>query len=526
MPPFRPFRTLERTVNPENAERPAKAAAHAERTAGAESTANAEATEHTERAPTCAEDAGRTAGAGRTGRTGPAEGAGSTGPAEGTGSTGRAEPAGHTGCTGPAGHTGRAAGAGRGAGAAGAGSMLTPTTRPLAWCLHLLFAGLLALTAGRAVLDGASSTAAVLVLCAALGAAYAAGPALPRVRGSRRAAAVWLGTVGAVWLVLLVFSADGVWLAFPLYFLQLHLLPRRVGEAAVAATALAAITAFSAHQGGLTPAVAIGPALGAAVAVAVVRGYQALYRESEERRRLIEELTATRADLAAAQHTAGALAERERLAREIHDTLAQGLTSIQLLLRAAERALPERTEAAAGHIARARGAAVDNLAEARRFVAALSPPSLAGGTLAGALERLCADVSARHPLAVRFHLTGPAAPLPTAHEVALLRIAQSALSNTARHAGASGAEVTLAHGEGAVVLEVRDDGVGFDPGRLPAPDPATGGFGIAAMHARMRALGGTLTVDAAPGRGTVLTARLPLATPAGTTHDDPAEARP
>ncbi|EHN76766.1 two component system histidine kinase, partial [Streptomyces coelicoflavus ZG0656] len=133
-----------------------------------------------------------------------------------------------------------------------------------------------------------------------------------------------------------------MWEAFPLYFLQLHLLSRRAGLAAVTATAVAAVAGYAAHAGSFGPAMVIGPALGAAVAVAVVWGYQALYRESERRRRLIEELTATRADLALAQHTAGVLAERERLAREIHDTLAQGLSSIQLLLRAAERALPER----------------------------------------------------------------------------------------------------------------------------------------------------------------------------------------
>lgn len=254
-------------------------------------------------------------------------------------------------------------------------STLTPTTRALTWCLHLLIIGLLALTVVRALGTGESRTGLIVAVCTALGVAYAVGPLLPRISGSRRAAALWLGVVGAVWLVLLVLTADALWLAFPLYFLQLHLLPRRSGLISVVATAVAAIVAFSAHQGAFAAANAIGPALGAAVAVAVVWGYQALYRESEQRRRLIEELTTTRADLAAAQHTAGVLAERERLAREIHDTLAQGLSSIQLLLRAAERALPARPEAAERYIDQARQTSVDNLAEARRFVAALTPPT-------------------------------------------------------------------------------------------------------------------------------------------------------
>ncbi|MEV5630251.1 sensor histidine kinase [Micromonospora tulbaghiae] len=392
---------------------------------------------------------------------------------------------------------------------------LTPTIRALAWCLHLLIAGLLVLTAVRAVTGDRPHAGLIVAAAAAFGLTYAAGPFLPRIRRSRRAAAWWLAAVGAVWLVLLGLSPDAIWVAFPLYFLQLHLLPRRAGLAAVIATAVAAVAGFAADTGSFTPAVAIGPALGAAVAVGVVWGYQALYRESEQRRQLIEELTATRADLARAQHTAGVLAERERLAREIHDTLAQGLSSIQLLLRAAERALPGRTDAAAGHVDAARQVAVDNLAEARRFVAALTPPTLEGTTLAGALERLCTTTSARHRLTVRFHLVGEPS-LSTAQEVALLRVAQSALANTVRHAEATTAEVTLSRLGDHVALHVVDDGHGFDPGRTPVPDADSGGFGLAAMRARMDALGGTLAVESAPGHGTALTARLPLTQPTET----------
>ncbi|MFV0131165.1 sensor histidine kinase [Streptomyces sp. HMX112] len=399
---------------------------------------------------------------------------------------------------------------------------LTPTTRALAWCLHLLVAGLLALAAGRAVADGRPHAGWVLAAAAACGLVYAAGPVLPGVSRSRWAAAVWLAAVGAGWLVLLALSPDGVWVAFPLYFLQLHLLPRRAGAAAVLGTAVVAVAGFAAHRGSFQAAMAIGPALGAAVAVAVVWGYQALYRESERRRNLIEELTATRADLAEAQHTAGVLAERERLAREIHDTLAQGLSSIQLLLRAAERALPHAPESATRHVDQARQAAVDNLAEARRFVAALAPPALEGTTLAGALERLCATTGARHPLTARFHLAGDPVALPTAQEVALLRVAQSALANTVRHAGAATAEVTLGYLGEQVAVRVVDDGQGFDPGRLPAPDPRTGGFGLAAMRARVHALGGTLSVESTPGHGTAVAARLPL----GQSADPVPEARP
>ncbi|MBQ1101012.1 sensor histidine kinase [Streptomyces sp. b94] len=387
---------------------------------------------------------------------------------------------------------------------------LTPTTRALAWCLHLLVIGLLVLAAGRAVADDGPRTGWIVASSVLCGLVYAAGPTLPGVRRSQRAATLWLAALGACWLVLLALSADGVWMAFPLYFLQLYLLPRRAGAAAVAATAVVAIAGFAGHQDSFSAAMAIGPALGAAVAVAVVRGYQALYRESEHRRRLIEELTATRADLAAAQHTAGVLAERDRLAREIHDTLAQGLSSIQLLLRAAERALPEAPRNAARYVDQARQAAADNLAEARRFVAGLTPPTLEGASLADALERLCTTISARHRLIARFHLTGDPAPLTTAHEVALLRIAQSALANTVRHAEATTAEVTLSYLGDHVVLDVVDDGRGFDPAFPLVPDPEAGGFGLAAMRARAKALGGTLTIESVPDHGTALAAQLPL----------------
>ncbi|MER6099696.1 sensor histidine kinase [Streptomyces sp. NPDC001728] len=387
---------------------------------------------------------------------------------------------------------------------------LTPALRALRLCLHLLIAGLLVLAAVRA--DSAAGTVAAVVM----GAVYAAGSYLPSVSGSQRAAAVWLGVLGLSWLVLLGLTQEALWLAFPLYFLQLHLLPTRWSLPVVTLTAVAAILSYVRHGAPITPGVFIGPLLGAAVAVATVLGYQALYRESERRRQLIEELITTRAELASAERHAGTLAERERLAREIHDTLAQGLSSIQLLLRAAERALPPGSPAA-GHIDRARQAAQDNLAEARRFVRALSPPDLEHGSLAAALERLCEPGSGGDAGAygagprVRFSVSGTPAELPTPYEVALLRIAQSALANTVRHAAASRAEITLSFMDASVTLDVVDDGAGFDPGAVrPSSD---GGFGLPAMRVRAESLGGTFTVESAPGQGTAVAVSLPL--PAG-----------
>ncbi|WP_328548363.1 sensor histidine kinase [Streptomyces platensis] len=394
---------------------------------------------------------------------------------------------------------------------------LTPVLRALRSCLHLMVAALLALAAVRAVADRTPDAPAVLATAAALCALYVTGPRLPRLRTSTGAAALWLAALGLVWLVLLALTPDGVWVAFPLFFVQLHLLPPRWALPAVAATTLAAIAGFGWHTHTLSVGTVLGPALGAAVAVAVVLGYEALYRESEQRRRLIEELTATRGELADAEHAAGVLAERERLAREIHDTLAQGLSSIQLLLRAAERALPERPGSALGHVRQARTAAVDNLAEARRFVRALSPPDLEAGSLPAALERVCATTARASGLAVHCQVSGAPTVLPTPHEVALLRIAQSALANTVRHAAAGRVELTLSYMDTEVALDIVDDGTGFVPAEVPAPGSAAvpgTGFGLAAMRARARALQGTLVVESAPGEGTAVAVTLPCPAPA------------
>ncbi|WP_211117454.1 sensor histidine kinase [Streptomyces sp. RPA4-5] len=393
---------------------------------------------------------------------------------------------------------------------------LTPVLRALRSCLHLMVAALLALAAVRAVADRTPDAPAVLA-AAALCVLYVTGPRLPRLRTSTGAAALWLAALGLVWLVLLALTPDGVWVAFPLFFVQLHLLPPRWALPAVAATTLAAIAGFGRHTHTLSVGTVLGPALGAAVAVAVVLGYEALYRESEQRRRLIEELTATRGELADAEHAAGVLAERERLAREIHDTLAQGLSSIQLLLRAAERALPERPGSALGHVRQARTAAVDNLAEARRFVRALSPPDLEAGSLPAALERVCATTARTSGLAVHCQVSGVPTVLPTPHEVALLRIAQSALANTVRHAAAGRVELTLSYMDTEVALDIVDDGTGFVPAEVPVPGSAAvpgTGFGLAAMRARARALQGTLVVESAPGEGTAVAVTLPCPAPA------------
>ncbi len=340
-----------------------------------------------------------------------------------------------------------------------------------------------------------------------VGVVYAVGPRW--AAGSERASGLWLAVLLATWVALLALTPDAIYLAFPLSFLLLHLLPRRAGLVAVALTTAAAVAGFAWHQDIFTAGMVIGPVLGAAVVIATVFGYQALLAESEQRRRLIVELGRTRSELATAERRAGVTDERERLAREIHDTLAQGLSSIQLLLQAAHRSLdPARTvdpPRALVLVEQARLTAKDNLDEARRVVRALSPGDLAESTLSAALHRLCENASARTGIAVAFHQEGPATPLATGVEVALLRIAQGALGNTEQHSGATRADVTLTVMDIAVTLDVVDDGAGFDPA---APAPGQGGFGLRSMRSRADELGGELSVESRLGHGTAVSVHL------------------
>ncbi|MYW13655.1 sensor histidine kinase, partial [Streptomyces sp. SID2563] len=205
---------------------------------------------------------------------------------------------------------------------------------------------------------------------------------------------------------------------------------------------------------------------------------------------------------------------------EIHDTLAQGLSSQQMLLQAADRTWDTDPAAARRHIRTAGGIAERNLAEARRFVHDLAPADLAeGGGLDAALHALAAreTAQAQGGLTVRCHIEGaPHTVLPDRTQSALLRIAQGALANVTEHAGATEAALTLTHLDDRTVLDIADNGHGFTP-TATAPGGVRG-HGLPAMRARLQQLGGTLTIESAPGEGTVVTATVPVAP----TPQDPA----
>jgi signal transduction histidine kinase len=225
--------------------------------------------------------------------------------------------------------------------------------------------------------------------------------------------------------------------------------------------------------------------------------------QSYERASLIEQLSRTRAELASAHRRAGVLAERQRLSGEIHDTVAQGFTSIIMLLQAVDADVERQPAAARRHLALAMETARENLAEARALVAALAPAGLEPGALDAALRRLTAAVAAERGVAAGFEVTGAACPLPRPAEVMLLRVGQEALANVRKHARARQVLVRLRYAGGQVGLEVTDDGVGFDPGQ-----PA-GGYGLPGMRARVDEAGGCLDVRSSPGGGTTVSVLVP-----------------
>lgn len=193
------------------------------------------------------------------------------------------------------------------------------------------------------------------------------------------------------------------------------------------------------------------------------------------------------------EREAAMLEERTRLAREIHDTLAQGLTGIVVQLGAAQRALEAAPAQAVGHLELAQRMARESLAEARRSVWNLRSPALERGDLSDALRGLTAR-PLRPETTLSFEQRGPVRPLPPTVESALLRVAQEALVNVARHAHATRAEVLLEYLPAAVRLTVRDNGVGFEQslGLEECASNPWNGFGLLGMRERIAALGGRL----------------------------------
>lgn len=317
-----------------------------------------------------------------------------------------------------------------------------------------------------------------------------------------RAQLAWLTAVTLTWLGLMAVHVDFAWLAFPLFFLHLHVVGPRSVPVAIALVILLTVTVilgFWWHEGRLGIGAVVGPVIGAVVAVAMSAAYSLFYAEARTQRRIAAELQATRDHLARSERHAGALRERERWAQDLHDTLAQGLASVVLLSRAAQEQHP--AEPLAGQLQQIERSAVDNLAQARALVEQRGP----GAGLTAELVAACRTTqdtarSAGSDLVVEFH--GPDAgrggevgevgeagdpPMGAEAATAVLRVAQSALANVLQHARASRCVVTFAVHRDEVTLDVFDDGAG----RGDRPE----GFGITTMRQRANTAAGTLTVE-------------------------------
>ncbi len=251
-----------------------------------------------------------------------------------------------------------------------------------------------------------------------------------------------------------------------------------------------------------------------------IRSYQTVGAQAAlalENLRLVEEARK-------AGRQAGVLRERQRMAHEIHDTLAQGFTSIVTNLEAAEGDVPPSSTRAQHHLDQARLTARESLTEARRLVWALRPEALESVSLPEALERLAERWSTQSGIAAGVATTGTPCPLPSEVEATLFRIGQEALNNARKHAeGASRVALTLSYMGDVVALDARDDGAGFDPAREAGRvrDRDSGGFGLKGMRERVEGVGGALSVESAPGEGTTLTVELPVVPPDSSRVESP-----
>ena len=330
-------------------------------------------------------------------------------------------------------------------------------------------------------------------------------PAIRADRDTRR------GTIYVVCLVVLVVIAQtqvgaASWIMFaacPQCFMAMTL-PRAFAAVVALNTTPVALAVASIQRNPGSIAFVLGTVvLGLAFSLVFGTWIVRIIEQSRERAQLIERLEAAQAELAEVSRRAGTLAERQRLAGEIHDTLAQGLTSIVMLLQAADTEIGSDPPQARRHVGLATQTAREGLAEARAMVAALTPAHLDSGPLHEALARLTDRIGAELDIGARFEVCGKARPLSATAEVVLLRAGQEALANVRKHAHARDVCVVLSYDERAVRLDVRDDGAGFDPAQV------NGGYGLRGMRSRILQVGGSLLVKTHPGGGTALSVEVP-----------------
>ncbi|GAA4526718.1 sensor histidine kinase [Nonomuraea ferruginea] len=335
-------------------------------------------------------------------------------------------------------------------------------------------------------------------------------------------AALWLrlvprGVVYVIGLIVLigVLCTQAVWFAgffgFIGYLHSWEYLKGMWRFAGVTATAAISVTAFFGGPPDPVPSKILSYLLLTAAIVAAVGLFsfvgEITAARSAERKQMVTRLEETlrenaglHAQLLIQAREAGVMDERQRMAAEIHDTLAQGLTGIITQLQAAHQAGDWRR-----NVDNALRLARESLAEARRSVQAVGPGQLDAAPLPEALREVVARWSELNGVRADFTTTGTVRPMHPEVEETLLRTAQEALANAARHAGASRVGLTLSYMEDMVTLDVRDDGAGFDLERVRDG----GGFGLTSMRGRVSRLAGTLEIETEPGGGTAISASVP-----------------
>ena len=382
--------------------------------------------------------------------------------------------------------------------------------------IHILTATILVVAILMSVRMSLVAAAFNLVLLSVFAALYFVG-SFYMDRMSYALKLVWLAALTVVWIVDILVAPAGIYLLFVLFFFYLRVLGMVWGVIAVIfGTAVSVGIQF---PQGLTFGGVMGPVVSALVTVAIFYAFDRLHAINMERAELIRELMETRQQLAETERAAGVAGERQRIAHEIHDTLAQGLSSIQMLLHAANRDLDAKggagnVDKARERIDLARNTAADNLQEARAMIAALQPVALSQTSLVGALERMSEGFAAAGELDIEVDSDGMVHQLPMKLEAVLLRIAQGAVGNVAKHANATRARITVTYEDKGVRVDVVDNGDGFDLAAVQSRPAGLGHIGLAAMKRRAEEVGGEVVIESTPGHGTAVSVSVPLTTSA------------
>lgn len=386
------------------------------------------------------------------------------------------------------------------------------TARTMEIGQHAIAVVLTVISSLRAITAGAPVLAVVAVSLVLL-AWYGFGAVRAARSGSVDLARWWLLVLAAIWLLMLVVSAEFIWVAFLLWLLAGHLFSLPIAVVFTAVTYLATVAAPLIHHGSVSTPAVIGSLIGAVFALGLSRGYIELLREGCRREELLQSLEAAHRslldvqdELALTQRHAGEIEERTRVSRDIHDTVAQEISSIRLISHAeADRT----TDAHAAQVLRqVEDLAAQGSRDVRRIIAALAPAELEDAALPAAIGRLLSRLESDTTILADLTVDETWPALPAEAEVALLRTAQSALANVRQHAQATRVRVSLSDLGDSIRMDIVDDGVGL-------ADPQTrtrktdSGFGLDFIASRMRELGGELDIETAPGAGFAISATLP-----------------